>query len=120
MTETKKRKSNRIKRRVLNLFILLCFTAAAYLFYQSVMTKLDEKNSNEIYSEIEELYAEGIAIEFDPVLSTEPSPTSAPEPSPIVTQKPIVTAQPEPTQTVDPGPGDTIPQQTTLDRSIIT
>lgn len=119
MTTDKGKKSKNIKRRVLNIFILLCFTAAAYLFYQSIMTKLDEKNSKEIYSEFETLYAEGLAIEIDPAVNPETSPTITPEPSPSITDTPVETASPELVPTVDPGPGDTIPQQPILDREAI-
>ena len=105
-------------------FILICFTAAAYLFYQSLMTKLDEKNSNETYSEIEDLYSEGLTVEV--VGTEEPQPSSipvnseAPSPIPIETDVPVETPNPTVipviTPTPDPGPGNTIPQQTSLDR----
>ncbi len=119
MSTVKKKTSKNLKKRVLNIFVLVCFTAAAYLFYQSLMTKLDEKNSNETYSEIENLYAEGIAIEVDPTSSPVPSSTITPVPSPTTTQEPVETIQPEPTPTVDPGPGDTIPQRPLVDRDEI-
>jgi len=124
MSTVKKKKNKNLKKRILNIFILVCFTAAAYLFYQSLMTKMDEKNSNETYSEIEDLYAEGIAINIDhgtvPDPTKDPLPIESSEPTPVATDipapTPIITEEPEPTPTVNPGPGDTIPQRSLIDR----
>jgi sortase B len=126
MADNRKKKSKKLKRRVLNVFILLCFAAAAVLLYQGIITKLDEKRSAETYSKIEDLYVQGIALSDnatpDPVVTNTPEPTAGPaeSPSPTVspsaepTNTPEPTQQPEPTDTWDPG--DEIPQRPPLDR----
>ncbi len=129
MTDNKKKKNKKLKRRMLNVFILLCFAAAVVLLYQSVMTKLDEKNSNETYSEIEDLYVQGIALSNDktpdPGASETPRPTITPAETPEPTQEPTeqpspsITPTVEPTPTALPDPGDTIPQRPTIDREDI-
>ena len=122
MTDIKKKKNKKLKRRVLNVFILLCFAAAAVLLYQSVITKMDERNSTETYSEIEELYVQGIALSNDktpdPVVSVTPQPTITPAVIPEPTAQPSATATPtaEPTPVPLPDPGNRISQRPTLDR----
>lgn len=118
-----KKKRKILKRRLLNIFILLCFSAAAYLLYQSVITKLDEKKNIETYSEFEELYSDGLEVatsvspapppSLSPAPSETPITTEAPEPDP--SQEPV----PTPTPTAKPDPGDTIPQQEILDRTTV-
>ena len=137
MTADKKKKNKKLKRRVLNIFIILCFVAAAVLLYQGLMTKLDEKRSRETYSEFEDLYVQGIALSGDstpdPLITNLPDPTPVPSESPVPTSEPSETpeptaspsvepssspeptGQPEPTDT--PDPGDEIPQRTPLDRN---
>lgn len=124
---TKNKSKKNIKRRVLNIFILVCFTIAAYLLYQSLMTKLDEKKSNITYSEIENLYSEGLSATFPstkiPQPSSLPDETLYPSQMPVESEQPVRTPKPTKntvvTQTPEPGPGDTIPQQKVLDRSTV-
>ena len=118
-----KKKRKILKRRVLNIFILLCFSAAAYLLYQAVITKLDERKSNDTYSEIENLYVQGIALDenigTEPEISQLPKPTSMPEPTSTIGPTPTPTNTPASTPKPDPGPGDTIPQQEILNRTTV-
>ena len=126
------RKKRKIKRRLLNIFILICFIASAFLLYQAIITKLDEKNSIETYSEIEAIYENSIREnppEFvsqepvptdDPNASENPSETSSPEPSMIPSPSP----QPTPSPEITPGPSISpeekgIPQLDLLDRNEI-
>lgn len=138
MTEkekSKKRKNRRIKRTLLNMFILLCFSAAAFLLYQSVITKLDEKNTNETYAEIERIYNSAVLAAEEATPSSEPSPvpTIGPgtqDPSPSAASSPTSTPSPTPTpepSTQAPSPvptpaatlNESIPQRDVLDRTEI-
>jgi len=122
MADIKKKKNKKVKRRVLNVFILLCFAAAAVLLYQSVITKLDEKNSTETYSEIEDMYVQGIATANettpDPVITITPQPTASTGPTSNPSVEPAPSADPtaKPTPAPAPAPGDTIPQRPIIDR----
>lgn len=126
MAENKKKNKSKLKRRVLNIFIVICFAAAAILLYQSFMTKLDEKKSVDTYSEIEDLYVQGIALSNDktpdPAETDSPQPTVeptiTPNPTPEVTETPAPTANPtvQPTPATLPDPGESIPQRPKLDR----
>ena len=131
MSDTKKKKK-KLKRTLLNIFILICFTASAFLLYQAVVTKLDEKSNIETYSEIEAIYENSIrenppeVISQEPVLTETPavseSPSETPSPQPTVTATPAPT--PAPSQEITPEPTISpeekgIPQLDLIDRNEI-
>lgn len=117
----------------LNMFILACFVAGAFLIYQAVIVKIDEKRTNETYLEIEELYNESIALyeekkslvsiepdEPEPTTSANPDVQATDAPKPSQTPTPVVTAtqKPENNQSPTSEPeGKLIPQREVADRS---
>ena len=131
LMSNKKKKNKKLKRSLLNIFILICFTAAAFLLYQAVITKLDEKSSKETYSEIEAIFEQSIKenppVQETPSTSPEVSPdpeiTEAPGPSAEPSQEPSQEPVPTPAPTPSPEPTEVsaadkgIPQLEPLDRS---
>ncbi|HRX43365.1 MAG TPA: class B sortase [Clostridia bacterium] len=126
------RKKGKIKRRLLNIFILICFIASGLLLYQAIITKIDENNSIETYSEIEAIYENSIrenppevvsqepVHSDDPTASENPSETSSPEPTIIPTPSPRPTPSPEITPAPSLSPEDKgIPQLDLIDRNEI-
>jgi sortase B len=124
----KDRKNKGIKKTALNMFILICFAAGAFLLYQSVLAKIDEKRTNETYSEIEAIYEENLA-EYEnetsedskPTPSLETTTTITPEPTSAPTATPSPTPSPTPTtaptkETVETDK-DLIPQRIPVDRA---
>lgn len=129
MKKEKKKKSNRkLKRRILNIFILLCFTASAILLYQAITTKLDENSNRETYSEIEEIFEQSIK-ENPPeeqtdnpigitVPGTSENPTQSEAPVQSETPFPEPTTIPQNTPEPSISPDDKgIPQLDPLDRT---
>ncbi|MBN2882960.1 MAG: hypothetical protein JXN10_05485, partial [Clostridia bacterium] len=96
----KRKKNRKLKRQLLNIFILICFTASAFLLYQAIITKLDEKTNRETYSEIEEIFER--SIRENPPLTEEPEPSTSPEPAPEQSDEPVVTEFPGQTPTTSP------------------
>lgn len=120
MKKEKKKSNRKLKRRILNIFIVICFAASAMLLYQALVTKLDEKSNRETYSEIEEIFEKSLlenpSVTEEPEPSESPEPTTEPTEEPAQSASPTPTPQPTPEETQAVDNKDTIPQLEPLDR----
>jgi len=121
------KKNRKIRKRLLNIFIVICFAASAILLYQAIMTKLDEDRNRETYGAIEEIFEQSI-LENPPEEEPSPTETTVPNVSPTIEPSPTESTAPLPEPTdnetsPEPSPpdksekNDTIPQLEPLDRS---